>query len=120
MNTQPCRDHLDPGEADLVGLSRTMIETVASDPRIMVFAESVDALIAQARETFAREEQAMSIRACDDHRTHALEHKRFLERAEELRGSLSSRYDLFDCWGVVLYLYHWIQNHSRNTSALAG
>ena len=107
-------------EADLIGISLEMVDRVAIDPRISVFAGSLDAFIEQMRETFAAEEGVMRATGCPDQQRHVREHRKFLNTALELRDSVERRFDVFDCWGAILYMHYWIQSHVGMTCSEAG
>jgi hemerythrin len=105
--------HIPAAKAEHEALLETLngaVEGLATNGDIDAFARGLRKFVDAADAHVAGEEHSLTAErpALRPH-----QRQRFAETADALLGSLTTRYDLFDCWAVALYFLRWLSNHMQ-------
>lgn len=97
----------------LVMLFDNLARAIASPASLEFFAKSFRDLVSFAREHFAHEEYAMHALGYNGYLKHKRVHDQLLANADDFACSIATHYRRFECFGLTIYVWRWLEDHVR-------
>jgi len=102
---------IDADHRDLAQRYNALVQVLFRNGDPAVFEKCFRSLISQVRRHFAYEQRLMIDLGYKAHDSHAAEHEKLLNEAEELTRRVRTGAEKYDCSALVQYIKYWLIEH---------